>query len=96
MVVLPAKNETLTIRESILRFSNSLSNAHIVVVDNNSSDQTRSIAKQTMEELEVNGQVVKETKAGKGNAVWAGLHSARATVYVMCDSDCTYLIEDAH
>ena len=83
VVVLPAKNEALTIRESISRFSLCLPNAHIVVVDNDSTDRTALIAMQTIESLEINGQVINEPKAGKGNAIWAGLHAAQAAVYAV-------------
>lgn len=96
LVLLPAKDEELTIRESILRFGNCLPNAHIIVIDNNSGDSTAKFAIEAMQELKINGRVISELKAGKGNAIWAGLCAAKASVYVMCDSDCTYPIEDVH
>jgi len=95
VVLLPARNEELTIRESILRFSVSLPEAHIVVIDNNSSDLTLKVAQEVIDTASLNARVIKECKPGKGNAIFAGFSAVNAFVYLMCDSDCTYPIEDA-
>ena len=39
-IILPAYNESLTIKDTILSFYNELPTANIVVVDNNSNDDT--------------------------------------------------------
>ena len=95
VVLLPARDEQLTIRESIVRFSESLPEAHIVVIDNNSNDSTAVFAQQTIDTMGLDARVISEPKLGKGNAVFAGFRAVDASVYLMCDSDCTYPIEDA-
>jgi len=96
VILLPAKDEELTIQESIIRFNKCLPDANIIVIDNNSKDSTAKIARQVMEEFGVDGRVIMEHRAGKGNAIWKGLKAVNASVYVMCDSDCTYPIEDVY
>jgi len=80
VVLLPARNEELTIRESILRFSVSLPEAHIVVIDNNSSDLTLKVAQEVIDTTSLNARVIKECKPGKGNAIFAGFSAVNASV----------------
>ena len=93
-VVLPAKDEELTIEESILRFNRVLPRAKIFVVDNNSSDKTNELSKAVFEENNISGCVLFEPQDGKAHAIKKGLSEAKAKYYVICDTDLTYPIKD--
>jgi glycosyltransferase involved in cell wall biosynthesis len=56
----------------------------VVVIDNNSTDETGRIA------LELGAEVVFETKKGYGNAYQAGLPRARGDIVATADGDGTY------
>jgi len=56
----------------------------LVIADNNSTDQTRTIAKQH------NATVIIEPRRGKGFAVEAGLKSVTADYIFILDADYTY------
>ncbi len=90
VVVLPAYNESLTIRDSILDFHSSLPEAEIIVVDNNSADDTFKIAEKTLSENKINGQVFREWRQGKGFAVRRAFKMVDADIYVLSDADMTY------
>lgn len=89
-IILPAYNEELTIKESILSFAKELPSAKIIVVNNNSSDNTEQISKETLEQFQIKGLVLNETRQGKGNAIRKAFKEIDADVYVMADADLTY------
>lgn len=89
-VILPAYNESLTIRETIAGFHTALPEARIYVIDNNSTDGTGTLAQNTLRELKVKGAVLHEARQGKGNAVRRAFMEVDADVYLMADADCTY------
>lgn len=89
-IILPAFNEALTVRETILEFHAALPQARIYVVDNNSSDGTGDLARAALEECGVAGAVLFENRRGKGNAVRRAFLEVDAAVYLMVDADCTY------
>ncbi len=95
-IILPAYNEEITIKESILSFHNELPNAKIVVVDNNSTDKTSLITKQTFDEYNINGILLYEQRQGKGNAIRHAFQKIDAEVYVMADADMTYPVNEIH
>lgn len=95
-VVLPAKDEAITIQQTVLRFHNELPQGYILVVDNNSSDDTAKIAEKTLAINNIAGAVLKEIKPGKGNAVNLAFESIDAEAYVVCDADLTYPIESVN
>lgn len=68
-VVLPAYNEAQTIAATIEAFHAELPQALIVVVNNNSQDDTRQIAADTLARLNADGRVINEPRQGKGNAM---------------------------
>ena len=87
-VVIPCKNEEATIGTLISKFQEFFPNYLVIVVDNNSSDQTAQIAY-------ANGAVVlSEDRPGKGWAVRRGLASVKSDFYIVVDGDGTYEIED--
>jgi glycosyltransferase involved in cell wall biosynthesis len=95
-VILPAFNEELTIRETIRAFNAALPYAGIYVVNNNSSDNTADIARQTLNELRCRGGVINETRQGKGNALRRAFMTVDADIYVLSDADMTYPAERVH
>ena len=83
-VLIPCYNEENTIAQVILDFHQELPEADIYVFDNNSTDNSASIA-------ESNGAVViKEPRQGKGNVVRTMFSKIDADIYVMVDADGTY------
>ena len=86
-IILPAYNEELTIKESILAFHKAAPEAQIVVVDNNSSDATAQIVKSLdIPQL----TLLFEIRQGKANAVRKAFQEVDADIYVMSDADMTY------
>jgi glycosyltransferase involved in cell wall biosynthesis len=94
-VILPAYNEELTIKNTILEFHNSIPEAAIYIINNRSSDATESIAKATLEELECDGKVINEIRPGKGNAVRRAFIEIEADIYILADADLTYPADKA-
>lgn len=92
-IILPAYNEEATIGRTIESFHAQLPQAHIVVIDNNSHDATSAVARQTLQRLKAHGEVVRELRQGKGNAVRRAFLEIDADVYVMADADLTYPAE---
>ncbi len=89
-VLIPCYNEELTVGKVIQDFKRELPDADFYVYDNNSTDQTASIALQ-------NGAMVKhEYQQGKGNVVRSMFHDIDADIYVMVDGDDTYPAEEVH
>jgi glycosyltransferase involved in cell wall biosynthesis len=95
-VILPAYNEQLTIAATIEAFHKQLPDAEILIVNNNSSDDTGSIARATLACLGARGRVIDESRQGKGHAVRRAFMDIEADVYVMADADCTYPAERVH
>lgn len=96
VVVIPAYNEALTVADVLREFHGELPGARLVVVDNNSSDDTASVAAATLAELGCDGEVIHEPRQGKGIAVRTALRRVTAETYVMVDGDSTYPAEAVH
>jgi len=87
VVLLPAFNEELTIVSTIQDIRHHVPTAHIVVIDNDSTDKTREIA------LTQGATVIQEHRRGKGFAVQLGFDfalSSDCSVIVLLDADATY------
>lgn len=83
-VLIPCYNEEKSIAKVIADVKKYLPSAEVYVYDNNSTDQTAEIAKNS-------GAVVKhENHQGKGNVVRRMFADIDADVYVMTDGDETY------
>lgn len=95
-IILPAYNEEFTIAETIQAFYNELPEAKIVVIDNNSSDATASVAMSTFQNLNITGCLISELRQGKGNAVRRAFLDVDADIYVMADADMTYPAAKIH
>jgi glycosyltransferase involved in cell wall biosynthesis len=95
-IILPAYNEELTIKGTIEAFHRAMPAASIFVVNNNSSDSTKSLAAQTLADSGINGAVIDEPRQGKGNAVRRAFLEINADVYVLSDADLTYPADRIH
>lgn len=83
-ILVPCYNESITIKKVIDDFRQSLPTAAIYVYDNNSSDETSSIAKAA-------GAIVRtESRQGKGWVVRSMFAEIEADYYIMVDGDATY------
>jgi len=95
-VIIPAYNEAGTIKEVITAFHAQLPDAKIYIIDNNSSDATGRIARETLQSLGARGQVLFERKQGKAHAIKKAFFEINADYYVMVDADMTYDAKDVH
>jgi len=97
-VIIPAYNEAKTIKEVILDFwSYQHKNQYdykIVVIDNNSTDNTLQIAKDTIEQNQMNGEIIFVKRQGKANAMRVAFRAVDADVFIMVDADSTYWSKD--
>lgn len=83
-VLVPCKNEALTIRNVVEGFRRSLPGCTVYVYDNNSTDDTAKLAR------EAGAVVGRETRPGKGNVVRRMFSEIDADIYIMVDGDDTY------
>lgn len=83
-VILPCYNEGAVIADVVKNFQLSLPTSKIFVIDNNSTDDTASVARKA------GASVIRETMKGKGNAVCRAFSEIDADIYVMADGDGTY------
>jgi glycosyltransferase involved in cell wall biosynthesis len=95
-IVFPAYNEELTIQNCILEFSKQLPNAKIVVVNNNSTDNTEKISLETFKNNGIDGILLNEFRQGKANAIRKAFKAVDADIYVMVDADMTYPASKVH
>lgn len=83
-IILPAKNESKTVKKVVSDFKRALPGAVVVVCDNNSDDDTSILAS------EAGALVTFEQNAGKANAVSRLFWEVDAEIYLMVDCDDTY------
>jgi glycosyltransferase involved in cell wall biosynthesis len=89
-VILPAYNEELTVVPTIRAFHDAVPEATIVVIDNNSSDGTASLAAEALQGLGCPTRLIHEPRQGKGHAVRRAFFEVEADVYLLADADLTY------
>jgi len=83
-ILVPCKNEAMTIRNVVEGFRRAVPGATVYVYDNNSTDETASAASAA-------GAVVgRECRPGKGNVVRRMFSEIDADIYLMVDGDNTY------
>ena len=88
-VLIPCYNEAETIATVVEDFRRSLPNATIYVYDNNSTDKTAALARNSGAQVRVEGH------QGKGNVVRRMFADIDANIYVLVDGDDTYDAESA-
>ena len=89
-VVIPCRNEALTIGKVVDDFARELPEARIVVFDNGSEDATASVA------ADHGATVLFEPRPGKGYVIESLFDRVVADVYVLVDGDDTYPAEKVH
>lgn len=87
-IIIPTLNESPTIGPLIHEFRE-LGYSHILVIDGNSIDETRSIARREGARVEV------QSKKGKGNALIEAFSLIEEPYILMIDGDGTYSPQDA-
>ncbi|MCS7096403.1 MAG: glycosyltransferase family 2 protein [Nitrososphaerota archaeon] len=88
-VVIPTLNEAGTIGGTIKTIKESLRRPYeIIVVDGNSTDNTKEIVKKE------NCRLIVEPRRGYGTALKVGISHAKGDVIVMVDGDGTYDVKD--
>src|SRR5574344_2434683 len=88
-VLIPCYNEEKTIEKVVLDYKKYLPEADIYVFDNNSTDRTSEIAKNS------GAIVIHEDRQGKGNVIRSMFRKIDADCYLMVDGDDTYPAENA-
>jgi hypothetical protein len=83
-VLVPCRDEELTVGAVVQEFSAALPGAEVWVCDNASTDATAEVARRA------GARVLRATPAGKGHAVRRLLADVEADVYLMVDGDGTY------
>lgn len=86
--VIPAYNEEPCLQETIRSCREFVPGAKVLVIDNNSTDQTKSIAEKYAD------HVIHEERKGKATAVSFALKSVHANIVIMVDADNTYSLEN--
>ena len=89
-VLIPCYNEAKTVQSVVRAFRTSLPEADVYVYDNNSTDNTSSLA------TEAGAIVRREPRQGKGNVLRTMFRDIDADAYVLVDGDDTYPAEAAH
>lgn len=87
-LVMPAYNEEASIGEVVRDFQSLEQVEEIIVADNNSEDETASVAKEN------GAKVVEEDRQGYGYSMKAAMDAATKDVIVTVESDSTYSSKD--
>lgn len=88
-LVFPAYNEQDNIGKALSDFSSLGIFDEIIVVDNNSSDDTQKISERK------GAKVVKEKRQGYGYALRKGMKAAQGDYIMLCEPDGTFLASDS-
>jgi len=93
-LIFPAFNEEKTIEKTILLFHKEIPSASICVINNNSSDNTYTIASSILNKLKKKtlneSIVINEFRQGKGCALRRAFLEIDSDIYVLADADLTY------
>jgi glycosyltransferase involved in cell wall biosynthesis len=95
-VIIPAYNEEQTITQVIQCFAKELPSSKIIVVNNNSTDQTEKISNEFIQNNEINGIVLSEERKGKANALKKAFRTIDSDLYITVDGDMTYDAKEIH
>lgn len=94
-IILPVYNEAPTLQNTLMAFRKYAPKALLVVIDNNSDDNSFMIAKNTLKELG-HGLLLKEAQQGKALAIKKALKICKAKIYVLVDADMSYPAQQIH
>lgn len=94
VIIIPAYNEELTIKEVITNFYYLYPEAYFYIIDNNSNDNTSKYSNEIINKLGCKGCILVEKRQGKGNALRRAFMEIEADIYVMVDADLTYSEKD--
>ncbi len=91
-VIVPAHNESYIIRDTINAMDRAAAHyggeVHILIMNNNSTDDTEEIARETLAACTAaQGRVINVPKPGKSNALNAGLDACKTDYLVRVDAD---------
>jgi cellulose synthase/poly-beta-1,6-N-acetylglucosamine synthase-like glycosyltransferase len=91
-IIVPAHNEQYIIKNTIEAMDRAAAHyggeVHILIMNNNSTDDTESIAKTTLANCSAaKGRVINVPKPGKSNALNAGLDAVETEFFVRVDAD---------
>lgn len=97
-IIVPAHNEQYIIEDTIRAMDKAAKHyggeVHILIMNNNSTDETEAIASSTLASCEAaKGRVINVPKPGKSNALNAGLDAVETEFFVRVDAD-TLIGED--
>ena len=87
VILIPCLNEEITIGKVIHDFQDAIPEAKIIVFDNNSTDRTVAIARES------GAEVIPESRPGKGYVIASMFMKVDADYYVIVDGDDTYSAE---
>ena len=87
VILIPCLNEEITIGKVIQAFPDAIPEAKIIVFDNNSTDRSAEIARES------GAEVILESRPGKGHVVASMFRKVDADYYVIVDGDDTYSAE---
>ena len=85
-VIIPTYNESANIRVICQRIKAAISEAQIIIVDDNSPDGTAEIAKK----ISGTSVIVRKDERGLGSAIIAGINAAKTDVICVIDADLSH------
>jgi glycosyltransferase involved in cell wall biosynthesis len=88
-LIFPAYNEEKNIKKAVISFKKITQIDEVIVINNNSSDNTGKIAE------ECGARVILEKKQGYGYALVRGLKEAKGEYIMLCEPDGTFSPKDA-
>jgi glycosyltransferase involved in cell wall biosynthesis len=89
-LILPAYNEEVHIKKNIESFINTKIFDEVIVVDNNSTDNTKDEISKT------SAKYIKESRQGYGSALRKGMEISNGDYVVLCEPDSTFSARDIH
>lgn len=91
-IIVPAHNESYIIKNTINAMDKAAAHyggeVHILIMNNNSTDDTEEIARETLAQCQsAQGRVINVPKPGKSNALNAGLEATQTEFLIRVDAD---------